>query len=333
MKRFSVLLLITIITATVFYGCAEKKPDKYGVFVKINKKTVEIYKVSKTPNIIDIDPDVIEAYDMALKEDQKYNDYLYRVVERDRKATLALSEVFGNVSPNLKMETTKLKSSLVDFEGIIKQPVFNKVSKISIRDEQAKNTKIWYRLTLRDSLVESNQFKFVDRDTDWVDCEPNDNLKHGCYCINFTTQKPTSLDQFKYTYMFLIGTNKAMVEDLNNIKNNAYVKILKLNISEFQWFIEKWSIESEGGYPVSFDLSSGYKNNTVFKMANGNIQNPYSDSIPAMVLSLSDPPVWDNIKSGQVVYVPLFKKKFVIGYKIYSKSDSGPLDLVLKSAE
>ena len=90
------------------------------------------------------------------------------------------------------------------------------------------------------------------------------------------------------------------------------------NMRSLQVTVETIAFDSAGAYPLSLS--------TIQKELPKNFINPFDSSTPALVVSTIDPPNFDLVKPGQVVYVPSQNRAT---YKIYGKGKYKPLDKVL----
>lgn len=120
--------------------------------------------------------------------------------------------------------------------------------------------------------------------------------------------------------------------------NESYVKA---NMYYVKLCAELFASKSNGIYPRSLDQQSSITKEVFSDIIypsniNGSIgfklQNPfhpYYDSSPVIVSNI-DPPQWNAVERGRVVFVPLgSEKNGVKNYKIYGKGKTGPLRLIL----
>lgn len=112
---------------------------------------------------------------------------------------------------------------------------------------------------------------------------------------------------------------------------------VKSNMHTVQLALEDFAIKSDGWYPGNLNVKSsalikGGEEKTFLTLLPRNFKNPFDSKIAPVVLSLDDPPLWDRIELGQVVYVPKeIKDKGAKAYKIYAKGKKKPLNVVLHS--
>ncbi len=124
----------------------------------------------------------------------------------------------------------------------------------------------------------------------------------------------------------------------------SYVKdvVIKSNAHVFQVALEEFSTLVNGYYPSSLNISvneirkemwlpllSEEGNKTILDFLPATFKNPIDSTIPPIIISYKDPPPPENVKPGQIVYVPLeVEGKKCVKYKIYIMGEKGPLGVL-----
>jgi len=123
--------------------------------------------------------------------------------------------------------------------------------------------------------------------------------------------------------------------DLGFVDNKHYGEAMidasvKSNMHCIQIAAEDFCTQSLGIYPI--DLNSAVKTQTgvvTFKsILLVSLANPCNKNDEVVICSTQDPPNWDEVKSGQVVYI----SKGGQGCKIMGKGKSKPLSVMIRSS-
>ena len=68
--------------------------------------------------------------------------------------------------------------------------------------------------------------------------------------------------------------------------------------------------------------------------AKGNFKNAYGDSKPVLIITKTDPPLWDKNCIGVIYYVPMdVKGNIAKSYKIYGAGKKGLIPTALQSGD
>lgn len=235
----------------------------------------------------------------------------------------------------------------------IKEPIVEEIKKISIRHPKAINAHILFlgtydTLETYDTLSIVPMMNSEKKDIDWVIFKPSKKMEEGIYMIilskeiffeNLPPQTPMAV--------FFYGSREKFQkfeEKIQEIKKSSVEAAIKSNMHTLQIALEDFATYTTGYYPIGLNVtpSEVYEECegidcdtiTLLKLLPKNFKNPVDSTVPPVIVSIDDPPLWRNIKPGQVVYVPLeIVKKRAAGYKIYGKGLKAPLEEILSSKE
>jgi hypothetical protein len=213
---------------------------------------------------------------------------------------------------------------LQQFHKAVEKTIINKIKKISIRHPRANDIKIyWMSSPFQTSPSEIWTFK-EKKDIDWVIYKfRKEEIKEGLYFL--TLGEITFPEKYYPIATFFYGSPQKFVEELKELESveSGRERSTTLNMHTIQIAVERYATERNGKYPTTLAALLPYLPQ--------NFKNPFDSTIPAVIISFTDPPDWSIVRPGQVVYVPLqIEEGGARTYKIYGKGRRRALDLILK---
>jgi hypothetical protein len=114
----------------------------------------------------------------------------------------------------------------------------------------------------------------------------------------------------------------------------AKENIVRSNMRAVQLAVESYAAEGAGTYPAAIggpaDRERGIDSTDARCCSLRGLRNPFDPRIPAVITRYADPPAWDGVDPGQVVYVPLLTDSTAVrDYRIYGMGSSRPLQQLL----
>jgi hypothetical protein len=126
------------------------------------------------------------------------------------------------------------------------------------------------------------------------------------------------LPQYRLYQLQLIASREALVRN---------------NMRSLRVALEQYAAESEQ-YPATFepDNNDPYGPGIEYlAMTARRMRDPFDPLVPAVIVSLTDPPDWKQVKTGQIIYVPLqVDHGRARGYIIYGMSKDWPINDVMR---
>ena len=160
-------------------------------------------------------------------------------------------------------------------------------------------------------------YKLIRKDIDWVVFEQKGTTRKGIYVVS---------EQARGEVMFVAGKEcgEKFIRDMQayeeRMKTNSKISNVKYNMHQFQLFLEEYATKKNGHYPIDLKVYYPFK-----------IVNPFDTLLDAIVVSNNDPPDWNKIEKGQVIYIPLqiVGGKYAKSYKVLGKGIIDPIGVIL----
>jgi hypothetical protein len=109
--------------------------------------------------------------------------------------------------------------------------------------------------------------------------------------------------------------------------------IVKSNMRSLRVALDQYAAEYEG-YPVTLEPTGddpAARGIEYIAMTARRMRNPFDPLVPAVIVSPTDPPDWKQVKTGQVIYVPLqVDHGRARSYIIYGMGKDWPLNETMR---